>query len=99
MKLVRISAMWCPACLIMRPIMNEIKNTFPNIEHVEYDYDLDEEEVIPLKEYDVNGNLIKEVFKIVMYKKRLRYLVFFCFTPNTNFFIWTKSFMKFFFQF
>ena len=45
MKLVRISAMWCPACLVMRPIMNEIENTFTNIEHIEYDYDLDEEEV------------------------------------------------------
>ena len=45
MKIVRISAVWCPACLIMRPIMNEIESTFPNIEHIEYDYDLDEDEV------------------------------------------------------
>jgi thiol-disulfide isomerase/thioredoxin len=50
MKIIRISAVWCPACLIMRPIMNEIENIFPTIEHVEYDYDLDEEEV---KKYNV----------------------------------------------
>ena len=42
MKLIKISAMWCPACLIMRPILNNIDF---DIEQVEYDYDLDEEEV------------------------------------------------------
>ena len=42
-KLVRISAVWCPACLIMRPRMQEIEKKFPNFEHIEYDYDLDEE--------------------------------------------------------
>ena len=42
-KLIRISAVWCPACLIMRPRMQEIEKRFPNFEHIEYDYDLDEE--------------------------------------------------------
>ena len=42
-KLIRISAVWCPACLIMRPRMQEIEKKFPNFEHIEYDFDLDEE--------------------------------------------------------
>lgn len=39
MKLIKISAMWCPACLIMRNVMNNLDF---DIEQVEYDYDLDE---------------------------------------------------------
>lgn len=42
MKLIKISAMWCPACLIMRNVLNNIDF---DIEQIEYDYDLDEEEV------------------------------------------------------
>ena len=42
-KLIIISAVWCPACLIMRPRMQEIEKKFPNFEHIEYDFDLDEE--------------------------------------------------------
>jgi len=40
MKLIKISAMWCPACLIMR---NVLKNIDFDIEQVEYDYDMDED--------------------------------------------------------
>lgn len=49
MKLIRISAMWCPACLIMRPLFDNLKDEI-NIEQVEYDYDLDEDIV---KKYNV----------------------------------------------
>lgn len=75
MKIIRISAVWCPACLIMRPIMDNIKNIYPNIEHVEYDYDLDEEEV---KKYNI-GNILpvfivmndgKEITRIIGEKKK-----------------------------
>ena len=45
-KLIRISAVWCPACLIMRPRMKKKKKKFPNFEHIEYDYDLDEEVIV-----------------------------------------------------
>ena len=54
MKIIRISAVWCPACLITRPIMNEIESIFPDIEHIEYDYDLDEDEVV---KYNVGDKL------------------------------------------
>lgn len=53
MKLIKISAMWCPACLIMRPILDKIGEEI-NIEQVEYDYDLDEQII---KQYDVGDIL------------------------------------------
>ena len=38
--------MWCPGCLISKSIWNEIKLLYPNIEYINYDYDLDEEDII-----------------------------------------------------
>ena len=43
MKVISISAIWCPACLIMRPRIDKVLKNFPNIEQVVYDYDIDEE--------------------------------------------------------
>ena len=40
MKIVRFGAVWCPGCLIMRPIWNKIENDY-NIETNNYDYDMD----------------------------------------------------------
>lgn len=54
MKLIRISAIWCPACLIMRPRLEKIKEAFPNLEQIEYDYDFDEDIV---KEFNVTDKL------------------------------------------
>ena len=48
MKILRISAIWCPSCIIMRPIYNEIANKY-GLETKELDYDFDEEEVKPLE--------------------------------------------------
>ncbi len=44
MKILRVSAIWCPACIIMRPIYEEIAKKY-NCETSELDYDFDEEEV------------------------------------------------------
>lgn len=46
MKIIIINAMWCPGCLISKSIWNEIKLMYPNIEYINYDYDLDEEDII-----------------------------------------------------
>lgn len=46
MKIIIINAMWCPGCLISKSIWNEIKLMHPNIEYINYDYDLDEENII-----------------------------------------------------
>lgn len=46
MKIIIINAMWCSGCLISKSIWNEIKLMYPNIEYINYDYDLDEENII-----------------------------------------------------
>lgn len=43
MKLIKISAIWCPSCLIMEKIWKELQQEFKNIEFISYDYDLDDE--------------------------------------------------------
>lgn len=45
MKVVRINAMWCPGCLISKSIWKELENEFPKNEYIDYDYDLDEDEI------------------------------------------------------
>lgn len=42
-KIIKVSAVWCPACLIMHSRYEEIKKLFPNFEYIDYDYDLDED--------------------------------------------------------
>ena len=48
MKILRISAIWCPSCIIMRPIYDEIAKKY-EFETKELDYDFDEDEVKPLE--------------------------------------------------
>ena len=56
MKIVKIGALWCPACLITNNALDKInKNYGINIENL--DYDFDEEEV---KKYNV-GNVLPEL--------------------------------------
>ena len=43
MKIIRISAVWCPSCLIMRERYDTIEKQYPNIEFKAYDIDFDEE--------------------------------------------------------
>ena len=43
MKIVKISAIWCGACLIMNKVWNKLKENY-KFEDVELDYDMDEEE-------------------------------------------------------
>lgn len=44
MKIVKISAIWCGACLIMNKVWNKLKGEY-NFEAIEFDYDMDEDEV------------------------------------------------------
>ena len=41
MKVVEISAIWCPSCLVMRPIYDRIYKKF-NLEVEKLDYDTDD---------------------------------------------------------
>ena len=43
-KVVKIGAIWCGACLVMNKVWNKLKDNF-DYEFIEYDYDMDEEEV------------------------------------------------------
>lgn len=54
MKIIKIGAMWCSACLKMHKYWDILKKDYPNIEIIEYDYDMDEDIV---KEYEVNDIL------------------------------------------
>ena len=48
-KIIVISAVWCPSCLILKKNLKKIKENY-NVEIETYDYDFDEEVV---KKYNV----------------------------------------------
>jgi thiol-disulfide isomerase/thioredoxin len=54
MKLVVVSAVWCPSCLILSKQLKKIKEDYPELEIVKYDYDFDEEIV---EKYNVGEKL------------------------------------------
>ena len=43
MKVIKISALWCPSCIIMNKIFNKLREEYSDIEFIEYDYDFDED--------------------------------------------------------
>ncbi|MFA5408021.1 MAG: thioredoxin family protein [Bacilli bacterium] len=43
MKIIVITAVWCPSCLVMKPLFEKIKRQYTDIEMHMYDIDLDEE--------------------------------------------------------
>ncbi|MCR5787562.1 MAG: thioredoxin family protein [Bacilli bacterium] len=49
MKIIKITAMWCPSCLITNGIIDEVIKE-KNIEVISYDFDIDQIEV---EKYDV----------------------------------------------
>lgn len=59
MKIIRISAIWCSSCIIMKSRFNEVIKNY-NIEVIDYDYDLDEEEI---NKFSV-GNILPVYIKI-----------------------------------
>lgn len=54
MKIIKIGAMWCPACIITNKYWKNLKNKYNDIEFIDYDLDLDEEEV---KKYNIGKTL------------------------------------------
>ena len=59
MKVMKIGAIWCPGCLVMRPRWNEIEKEYSWLETINYDYDDDEEEV---KKWNVGKTLPVYIF-------------------------------------
>ena len=58
MKIIKIGALWCPACLITNNALDKISKNY-NIEIENLDYDFDEEEV---KKYNVGSTLPELIF-------------------------------------
>lgn len=52
-KLVVISAVWCPSCLVMSKYLKQIKENY-DLKIEKFDYDFDEEEI---KKYNVDKKL------------------------------------------
>ena len=62
-KIIVISAVWCPSCLILKKNLKKLKDEF-NIDYEIYDYDFDEDKV---SEYNVG-----DVLPVIIYEdKRL----------------------------
>ena len=57
MQIIRITALWCPSCLIMKKVLN---NEFKEVEFIDYDYDFDEEIV---KKYNP-GKILPVLIKV-----------------------------------
>ena len=60
MKLIKVSALWCPACLITNKAVNKLIDENKDIELISLDYDFDEDEV---KKYDVGKILPVLIFE------------------------------------
>lgn len=61
MKVVRINAVWCSGCLVMKKVWRDIEKEIKNIEFIDYDYDMDEEEV---KKYNIGDIVPVNIFYV-----------------------------------
>lgn len=59
MKILKFGAIWCPSCLIMNNTINKLKKNYPNLEVINYDYDMEEELV---NKYDIGSILPVLIF-------------------------------------
>ena len=51
MKVLKFNAIWCSACLVMKKIFKHVENMHPELEFINYDYDMDEDLV---EKYNMN---------------------------------------------
>ena len=58
MRIVKIGALWCPGCLVMKKIWNKINEIY-DLDIVDLDYDMDNDEV---KKYYVGDILPVIIF-------------------------------------
>lgn len=78
MRVVKINALWCSACLVMNKVWKKIEDKY-NFEVLQLDYDMDEEEV---EKYNVGEVLPvfiffdgdKEVLRVTGEKKEKEFL-------------------------
>ena len=75
MKIIKISAVWCGACILNNKIWNNVKKDYPSLDIEELDLDFDSDEV---KKYNVGDTLPvvifmddeKEVFRLIGEKSK-----------------------------
>lgn len=70
MEIIKIGAMWCPACIITNKFWNNIVDDFKDISFSNLDIDLDEEEATKYDDLDILPVIImkkndKEISRIV----------------------------------
>lgn len=53
-KIIVVSAVWCPSCLILKKNIKKLKDEYEKVEIQMLDYDFDEEEV---EKYNVGDKL------------------------------------------
>ena len=56
MKIIRISSMWCPSCLVTKRYFDDLKERYKDIEYIEYDYDID----------DISKYNVKDILPVVI---------------------------------
>ena len=44
MKVIKIGAIWCPGCLVMKKVWKNIMSSYPELDVAEYDLDMDKDE-------------------------------------------------------
>ena len=59
MKIIKISAVWCPACIVTNKIWKKAVVDYPDLEIEELDFDFDEDKV---KKYNVGDILPVVIF-------------------------------------
>ena len=45
MRIIKIGALWCPGCLVMKKVWKNIMTDYPDLDIRELDYDMDSIEV------------------------------------------------------
>lgn len=58
MKIIKVGALWCPACLKMNKFWKDIKSKYSSIEFIDLDIDMDEVEVKQLNIGDILPEII-----------------------------------------
>ena len=59
MKIIKVSAMWCPSCLIMNDLLDEVLESYTHIKYEKLDFDLDADIV---EKFNV-GNILPVLIK------------------------------------
>jgi len=60
MKIIKIGAMWCPACIIVNKFWNKLEENNKDMNFIKYDIDFDEEETSRYKDLDILPVVIAE---------------------------------------